>query len=251
MPGQVGWPRRCACRALQTARKCTGSSSSELQSSHIGFPVGLPSLLTLNLAASLSRSWQPRTSLTLKLDLVVRCSKSAEWVIFQCGAGAPAGLVQHRVMGLRSLLLSASSSRFNCEWHAISLPMHLDPDACRGGVGYKCGNVRLSTSRWCCIELVQDLGNDELGRASRICLGAAWSGRRSIECKKISLSFRMMSLMFFAPTIQSTSVLGHLIGSPWIVRKIFRCTLSNISISVLEIFHSHAPYNMRGKLKAW
>ena len=47
--------RHCACRALQTARKCIGSSSSELQSLHIGFPVGLPSLLTLNLAASLSR----------------------------------------------------------------------------------------------------------------------------------------------------------------------------------------------------
>ena len=47
---------------LQVARKCSGSSSPELQSLHNGFPVRPPSLLTLNLAASLSSPWQPRRS---------------------------------------------------------------------------------------------------------------------------------------------------------------------------------------------
>ena len=46
-----------------TNEKCSGSSSSpELHSLHVGLPMGLPSLLTLNLTASLSNPWQPRRS---------------------------------------------------------------------------------------------------------------------------------------------------------------------------------------------
>ena len=101
--------RRRACRALQVARKCSRSSFPELQSLHVVFPVGPPSLLTLNLAASHSNPWQPRRS-SLKLDLVVRCSISAECVTFQCGAGA-LGLVQYIIRGSRSLFRHKGSGK--------------------------------------------------------------------------------------------------------------------------------------------
>ena len=133
--------RRRACRALQVARNCSGTSFPELQSLHVVFPVGPPSLLTLNLAASHSNPWQPRRSCTLKFDLVVRCSISAECVTFQCGAGA-LGLVQHRIRGSRSLLLSASSFRLSCAWQEINLLTHLCQIPVEGGVGCKCGDVR-------------------------------------------------------------------------------------------------------------
>ena len=59
----------------RSARKCTGAFEA-LQSYklHVGFCP--PSLLALNQAASLSNPWQARRSLTLKFDLVVRCSIS-------------------------------------------------------------------------------------------------------------------------------------------------------------------------------
>ena len=44
-----------ACMALQAARKCSGSSSSqELHSLHVGLPMGLPSLLAQLLRADLA-----------------------------------------------------------------------------------------------------------------------------------------------------------------------------------------------------
>ena len=43
---------RCACKALQAATKCSGSSFPELQSLHVGFPVDPLSLLALVLIFS-------------------------------------------------------------------------------------------------------------------------------------------------------------------------------------------------------
>ena len=50
-------------------------------------------------------------------------------------------------------------------------------------------------------------GDDELKQASRTCLGQPDMVVEVLNAR--SLSFRAMSLMFFAPAIQSTPTFGH------------------------------------------
>ena len=62
-----------------------------------------------------------------------------------------------------------------------------------------------------------------------------------MELIKVSCCWDMKEDMFLEPRRLVRATLGHLIGRPWIVLKIFQWTRSSISDSVLDKVHSSHP----------
>ena len=62
-----------------------------------------------------------------------------------------------------------------------------------------------------------------------------------MELIKVSCCWEMNEDISLEPRRLVRATLGHLVGRPWIVLKIFRWTRSSISDSVLDIVHSSHP----------
>ncbi len=71
--------------------------------------------------------------------------------------------------------------------------------------------------------------------------------RLSIEKTKLSFLLTIALFMGTVPSRQLRAVDGHLVGSPWIVLRIFLCTLSSIRSSVFVNIQSSDPNRRVGK----
>ena len=90
-------------------------------------------------------------------------------------------------------------------------------------------------------------------RDSSISLGRAVQGMEVIELMNVmnvSCCWEVNEDMSFQPRRLVRAMLGHLVGRPWMVRRILRWMRSSIRHSVLLNTHSSHPYSVIGSERA-